>query len=89
MQGICLDYTSAPSMEPMQRWGRNALSFKGEEKTVKSDLKEKKNVGEAKEIKKWKKEKRKMMADVLGIERSLKNKIYANAKYLSLHLLLS
>lgn len=30
-----------------------------------------------------------MMADVLGIERSLKNKIYANVKYLSLHLLLS
>lgn len=42
-----------------------------------------------KEIQKRKKEKRKIMADVFGTERSLRNKIYANTKYLSLHLLSS
>lgn len=32
------------------------------------------------EIQKWKKKKRKIMPDVLGIERSVRNKIYANTK---------
>lgn len=45
--------------------------------------------GKAKEIQKWKKEKIKFKADVLGTERYRRNKIFANTKYLSLHLLSS
>lgn len=41
------------------------------------------------DIQKWKKEKGEIMADVLGIERSVRNKIYANTKLLCLHLLSS
>lgn len=45
--------------------------------------------GKAEEIQKQRKEKGKIMAHILGIERSPKNKIYANTKNLSLHLLSS
>lgn len=45
--------------------------------------------GKAKEIQKWKVKKRKITAEVLGTEKSPRNKIYANTKYLSLHLLSS
>lgn len=43
--------------------------------------------GKAKENQKRIKEERKTMADIFGIKMSQRNKIYANIKYPSLHLL--
>lgn len=87
MQGICLDYMGTEygaAVEVMVKM-LSALKERGKQ----LNLIFKMDNGKAKEIQKQRKEKRKIMAHILGIERSPKTKIYANTKYLSLHLLSS
>lgn len=85
MQGICLDYVGSQygvTVEVMVKM-LSALKERGKQ----SNLILKTGNSKAKENQKWKKEKRKIMADILGNKMPQRNKIYANIKYPSLHLL--
>lgn len=85
MQGICLDYVGTQygaTIEVMVKM-LSALKERGKELNLFLNI----GNGKAKENQKLKKEKRKIMADILGIKMPQTNKIYANIKYPSLHLL--
>lgn len=85
MQGICLDYVGTQygaTVEVMVKM-LNVLKERGKQ----LNLILKTGNSKAKENQKRKKEKRKIMADILGIKLSQRNKTYANIKYPLLHLL--
>lgn len=87
MQGICLEYMGTMHGATAEVMAKMLSDLK--ERGKRLNLIWKSGNGKAKEMQKWKMEKVKIMADVLGIESLLRNKIYANTKYLSLHLLSS
>lgn len=87
MQGICLDYMGTECGAAAEVMVKMLSALKERGKQLNLILKM--GSDKAKEIQKQRKEKRKIMTHILGIERSPKNKIYANTKYLSLHWLSS
>lgn len=85
MQGICLDYTGTQYGATVEVMVKMLSALKERGKQLNLILKT--GNSKAKENQKRKKEKRKIMVDILGIKISQRNKIYANIKYPSLHLL--
>lgn len=85
MQGICLDYVATQYGAPVEVMVKMLSVLK--ERGKKLNLILKIGNGKAKENQKRKKEERKIMADIFGIKMSQRNKIYANIKYPSVHLL--
>lgn len=87
MQRTCLDYMGTKHGATVEVTVKMFSTLRERGKQLHFILKT--SNGKAKEIQKWKKEKIKFKAEVLGIERYLRNKFFANTKYLSLHLLSS
>lgn len=84
MQGICLDYVGTQYGATVEVMVKMLSVLKERGKQLNLILKTGNSKAREQERKK---EKRKIMADILGNKMSQRNKIYANIKYLSLHLL--